>query len=35
MEITQMKLYAIVDFTDDDKAIISGNLEATEETQTQ
>jgi biopolymer transport protein ExbD len=35
MEITQMKRYAIVDFTDDDKAIISGNLEATEETQTQ
>ena len=35
MEITQMKRYAIVDFTDDDKAIISGNLEVTEETQTQ
>jgi len=35
MEITQMKRYAIVDFTDDDKAIISGNLEATDDTQTQ
>jgi biopolymer transport protein ExbD len=29
MEITNMKRYAIVDFTDDDKTIISGNLEAT------
>ena len=35
MEITDTKRYAIVDFTPDDKAIISGNLEAeTTETQT-
>lgn len=34
MEITKTKRYAIVDFTDDDKTIISGNLEATSETQT-
>lgn len=33
MEITNMKRYAIVDFTPDDKTIISGNLEATTETQ--
>jgi biopolymer transport protein ExbD len=36
MEITQTKRYAIVDFTEDDKTIISGNFEeATTETQTQ
>jgi len=36
MEITQTKRYAIVDFTEDDKTIISGNIEeATTETQTQ
>lgn len=36
MEITATKRYAIVDFTPDDKAIISGNLEeVTTETQTQ
>jgi biopolymer transport protein ExbD len=35
MEITQMKRYAIVDFTDDDKAIISGNIEASSDTKTQ
>jgi biopolymer transport protein ExbD len=35
MEITNTKRYAIVDFTDDDKAIISGNIgEETSETQT-
>ncbi|MBT1704944.1 ExbD/TolR family protein [Chryseosolibacter indicus] len=35
MEITATKRYAIVDFTPDDKAIISGNLEdVTTETQT-
>jgi biopolymer transport protein ExbD len=34
MEITQTKRYAIVDFTPDDQTIISGNLEATETTQT-
>jgi len=28
MDITQMKRFAIVDFTDDDQTIISGNLEA-------
>lgn len=33
MEITQTKRYAIVDFTPDDATIISGNLEATSETE--
>jgi biopolymer transport protein ExbD len=33
MEITQMKRYAIVDFTDDDKTIIAGGPEAVTETQ--
>jgi biopolymer transport protein ExbD len=33
MEITATKRYAIVEFTPDDRTIISGNLEATTETQ--
>jgi biopolymer transport protein ExbD len=33
MEITNMKRYAIVDFTDDDKTIIAGGPEAVTETQ--
>jgi biopolymer transport protein ExbD len=33
MEITNMKRYAIVDFTDDDRAIIAGQLEEATETQ--
>lgn len=35
MEITQQKRYAIVDFTPDDKAIITGNIPVEEVTQTQ
>lgn len=33
MDITQMKRYAIVDFTDDDKTIIAGGPDAVTETQ--
>lgn len=33
MDITKMKRFAIVDFTDDDKTIIEGGLEAQTETQ--
>lgn len=33
MDITATKRYAIVDFTDDDATIISGNLESVEQTQ--
>ena len=33
MDITQMKRFAIVDFTDDDKTIIEGGLEEQTETQ--
>ncbi len=35
MEITNMKRYAIVDFTEDDKTIIAGGPEAVTETQEQ
>jgi len=35
MDITATKRFAIVDFTPDDKTIISGNTETGESTQTQ